>query len=211
MSVVHFVELSGRSSESFEDAVRQTVERASRTIRNIQSVWVKEFEGVVENNRVTQFQVVVKLSFLLGEGAGADQVNSAIEGRMAQTRGPSINPQRGSGASQGKGTAEGVVGQAAEAVHNVAESASRLARDTYETGARYVREGLNRYPEAGRYLSEGGRAVSRPVEQHPVLAILAAGAVGYLLAYLIHGGRFQSLRESVPDYARTREYSRHRP
>ena len=48
-----FIELSGRSSESFEDAVRQTVERASSTIRNITSVWVKEFEGVVENNQVT--------------------------------------------------------------------------------------------------------------------------------------------------------------
>ena len=65
MAVVKFIELSGRSSESFEDAVRQTVERASSTIRNIQSAWVKEFEGVVENNRVTQFQVIVKISFLL--------------------------------------------------------------------------------------------------------------------------------------------------
>ena len=71
MSVVKFIELSGRSSESFEDAVRQTVERASKTIRNIQSVWVKEFEGVVENNQVTQFQVVVKVSFLLDDSGSA--------------------------------------------------------------------------------------------------------------------------------------------
>ena len=71
MSVVKFVELSGRSSESFADAVRQTVDRASSTIRNIQSVWVKEFEGVVENNQVTQFQVIVKISFLVGEGGSA--------------------------------------------------------------------------------------------------------------------------------------------
>jgi flavin-binding protein dodecin len=71
MSVVKFIELSGRSSESFEDAVRQTVERASQTIRNIQSVWVKEFEGVVENNQVTQFQVVVKISFLLEDSGSA--------------------------------------------------------------------------------------------------------------------------------------------
>jgi flavin-binding protein dodecin len=71
MAVVKFIELSGRSSESFEDAVRQTVERASQTIRDIQSVWVKEFEGVVENNRVTQFQVIVKISFLVGEGGSA--------------------------------------------------------------------------------------------------------------------------------------------
>src|SRR5215210_5981485 len=211
MSVGKFIELSGQSSQSYEDAIRQAVERASSTIRNIQSVWAKEFEAVVENNQVTQFRVVVKIAFVLDEGAGADQVNPAMEGRMAQTRGPSTNPQRGSSANQGKGAAEGGVGQVGEAVHDVAESASRLARDTYETGVRYVREGLNRYPEAGRYLSEGGRAVGRPIEQNSVLAILAAGAVGYLLAYLIHGGRFQSLRESVPDYARTREYSRHRP
>jgi len=71
MAVVKFIELSGRSSESFADAVRQTVERASSTIRNIQSVWVKEFEGVVENNRVIQFQVIVKISFLLEEGGSA--------------------------------------------------------------------------------------------------------------------------------------------
>ena len=68
MSVVKTIELSGRSSEGFEDAVRQTVERASSTIRNIRSVWVKEFEAVVENYQVTQFQVIVKISFLLDEG-----------------------------------------------------------------------------------------------------------------------------------------------
>jgi dodecin len=42
-------------------------------------VWVKEFEAVVENNQVTQFQVVVKLSFLVGEGAdaGSDAAGAA--------------------------------------------------------------------------------------------------------------------------------------
>jgi hypothetical protein len=89
MAVVKFIELSGRSSESFEDAVRQTVQRASRTIRNIQSVWVKEFEGVVENDQVTQFQVVVKLSFLVGKGmdmgadAGTDVGTDFVTGRIA--------------------------------------------------------------------------------------------------------------------------------
>ena len=71
MSVVHFVELSGRSSESFEDAIRQAVERATSTIRNVRSVWAKEFEAIVENNQVTEFQVIVKISFLLDEGGSA--------------------------------------------------------------------------------------------------------------------------------------------
>jgi flavin-binding protein dodecin len=68
MSVVTFVELSGRSSESFEDAIRQAVERATSTIRNVRSVWAKEFEAIVENNQVTEFQVIMKVSFLLEEG-----------------------------------------------------------------------------------------------------------------------------------------------
>jgi flavin-binding protein dodecin len=68
MSVVTFVELSGRSSESFEDAIREAVERATSTIRNVRSVWAKEFEAIVENNQVTEFQVIMKVSFLLEEG-----------------------------------------------------------------------------------------------------------------------------------------------
>jgi flavin-binding protein dodecin len=48
------------------------VERASRTLRNIRSVWVKEFEAVVENNGVTQFRVVVKISFQLEEAGSVE-------------------------------------------------------------------------------------------------------------------------------------------
>jgi flavin-binding protein dodecin len=46
------IELSSESSESWEDATRQAVERASRTIRNIRSVWVKEFAATVDSNNV---------------------------------------------------------------------------------------------------------------------------------------------------------------
>ena len=72
MSIVKTIELSGRSSDSFADAVRQTVERAARTIRNLRSVWVKEFEAVVENNGVTQFRVNVKISFELEEAGSVE-------------------------------------------------------------------------------------------------------------------------------------------
>jgi dodecin len=71
MSVAKFVELSAQSPDSYEDAVRQAVERASSTLRNIRSVWVKEFEAVVENDQVTQFRVVVKIAFVLEEGGSA--------------------------------------------------------------------------------------------------------------------------------------------
>ena len=69
MSIVKMVELSAQSPDSWEDAIRQAVERAAQTLRNIRSVWVKEFEAVVENEQVTQFRVVLKIAFQLDEGA----------------------------------------------------------------------------------------------------------------------------------------------
>jgi flavin-binding protein dodecin len=68
MSIVKMIELSSQSSESWEDATRQAVERASRSLRNIRSVWVKEFEAAVDANKVTQFRVILKISFQLEEG-----------------------------------------------------------------------------------------------------------------------------------------------
>jgi dodecin len=68
MAIVKMIELSAQSSESWEDATRQAVERASRSLRNIRSVWVKEFEAAVGANKVTQFRVILKISFQLEEG-----------------------------------------------------------------------------------------------------------------------------------------------
>ncbi len=68
MAIVKMIELSSQSSESWEEATRQAVERASRSLRNIRSVWVKEFEAAVDANKVTQFRVILKISFQLEEG-----------------------------------------------------------------------------------------------------------------------------------------------
>jgi flavin-binding protein dodecin len=76
MSIVKMVELSSQSPDSWEDATRQAVERASRTVRNIRSVWIKEFEAVVENDQVTQFRVILKIAFQLDEGANARSTRS---------------------------------------------------------------------------------------------------------------------------------------
>ena len=76
MSMVKVIELSSESPNSWEDATRQAVERASRTLRNIRSVWVKEFEAVVENEKVTQFRVILKIAFQLDEGASARSTRS---------------------------------------------------------------------------------------------------------------------------------------
>jgi len=76
MSIVKMVELSSQSPDSWEDATRQAVERAAQTLRNIRSVWVKEFEAVVENDQVTQFRVILKIAFQLDEGTSARSTRS---------------------------------------------------------------------------------------------------------------------------------------
>lgn len=71
MSIVKMVELSSQSPDSWEEATRQAVERAARTLRHIRSVWVKEFEAVVENEQVTQFRVILKIAFQIEEDVNA--------------------------------------------------------------------------------------------------------------------------------------------
>jgi flavin-binding protein dodecin len=77
MSVAKTIELSGQSPNSYEDAIREAVERAASSLRNVQSVWVKEFEAVVENNRVTQFRAIMKITFVLDEGRSVDVTGGA--------------------------------------------------------------------------------------------------------------------------------------
>ncbi|GEO18984.1 dodecin family protein [Microvirga aerophila] len=80
MSVVKMIELSSESPESWEEATRQAVERASRTIRNIRAVWVKEFEAVVDGNTLTQFRVDVKISFELDKAQSVETEDTAPQG-----------------------------------------------------------------------------------------------------------------------------------
>ena len=61
--VVKVIELLGQSEQSWEDAAQGVVEEASKTLRNIRSVYIKEFEAAVENNRVTQFRINAKVTF----------------------------------------------------------------------------------------------------------------------------------------------------
>ena len=72
MAVIKVVELMSESEESWEDAARQVVSRAAQTLRNIRSVYVKEFEAVVEGGDITLFRVNCKVTFALEGGQGVD-------------------------------------------------------------------------------------------------------------------------------------------
>ena len=61
------IELTGSSKESIEDAVRNALDRASRTLRNIRWFEVTETRGYVEEGGVAYWQVTVKIGFTLDE------------------------------------------------------------------------------------------------------------------------------------------------
>jgi flavin-binding protein dodecin len=65
MAVAKIIEITAQSSESFEDAIRQGVAKASETVRNIEGAWVKEQKVVVEDGNITGFRVDLKITFVL--------------------------------------------------------------------------------------------------------------------------------------------------
>jgi flavin-binding protein dodecin len=66
MTVAKITEISAQSPKSFEDAVQQGLARASKTIRNIQSAWIKDQQVAVNaKGQITNFRVDMKITFLL--------------------------------------------------------------------------------------------------------------------------------------------------
>jgi hypothetical protein len=65
MSIARVTEISATSTKSFEDAVTEGVERASKTLRNVVSAWVKEQSVKVEGGKIAHYQVNLMVTFLL--------------------------------------------------------------------------------------------------------------------------------------------------
>lgn len=67
MSIAKVIELSATSEKSFEDAIVQGLARASKTIQNIRSAWVKEQRVDVQNGHVRNYQVNMQVTFVLND------------------------------------------------------------------------------------------------------------------------------------------------
>lgn len=66
-TIARITTISARSETSFEDAVRAGVERSAQTLRNVSGAWVKEHSVEIEDGRITAFQVVLEVSFVLDD------------------------------------------------------------------------------------------------------------------------------------------------
>lgn len=67
MTVAKVSEIMSSSSKSFEDAVQQGVARATKTLKNVRSAWVKEQQVKVANDKITEYRVTLKVTFVLND------------------------------------------------------------------------------------------------------------------------------------------------
>jgi dodecin len=67
MSVARVVEISATSTKSFEDAMQQGIARATKTLRNLRSAWIKEQEVRIEGERIADYKVNMLVTFVLDD------------------------------------------------------------------------------------------------------------------------------------------------
>ncbi|RMH41309.1 MAG: dodecin domain-containing protein [Alphaproteobacteria bacterium] len=67
MSVARVSEISATSTESFEDAIKQGIARANKTLRKLKSAWIKEQTVHIENGEVAYYRVNMMITFVLDD------------------------------------------------------------------------------------------------------------------------------------------------
>jgi flavin-binding protein dodecin len=69
MSIVKVIEVISSSEKSIEDAINNAVIEVSKTIHNIDSVYVKDIKAHVKDGKVSTYGIICKVSFRIDDGA----------------------------------------------------------------------------------------------------------------------------------------------
>lgn len=67
MAIARVTEISATSTQSFEDAIKQGLDRANQTLRNVRSAWIKEQQVRLDGGTVSEYQVNMLVTFILDE------------------------------------------------------------------------------------------------------------------------------------------------
>jgi hypothetical protein len=65
MSVAKTIEITAGSKKSFDDAMRSGIKTAGKTLKNITGAWVHDQEVVITDNKVTEYRVRMRVTFVL--------------------------------------------------------------------------------------------------------------------------------------------------
>ena len=67
MSVAKVTEITASSTVSFEDALKQGIARADKTLKNVEGAWIQEEKVIVKGGKVTEYRVNMKVTFVLND------------------------------------------------------------------------------------------------------------------------------------------------
>lgn len=67
MAVARVTEIISGSRKGFQDAIEIGIERANKTLKNIDGAWVKDQSLILENGKIKEYRVVLKLTFILND------------------------------------------------------------------------------------------------------------------------------------------------
>jgi hypothetical protein len=65
MSVAKVTEIIASSDKGFDDAITNGIKRANKTLKNIKGAWVKDQQLTVNDGKITEYRVVMKVTFVL--------------------------------------------------------------------------------------------------------------------------------------------------
>ncbi len=63
--VLKVIEVLAESEKGWEDAATEAVKRAAKTLKNIRSIYIENFEAKVEGNRIVRYRINGKITFVL--------------------------------------------------------------------------------------------------------------------------------------------------
>lgn len=67
MTVARVTEITASSPKSMDDAIKIGIARACKTLENVKGAWIQEQKLTVENGKITEFRVNMKVSFVLND------------------------------------------------------------------------------------------------------------------------------------------------
>lgn len=66
MTVARITEIKASSTKSFDAAIKEGIERANKTLKNVKSAWIYDHEIILdESGKITEYRVRMKISFVL--------------------------------------------------------------------------------------------------------------------------------------------------
>ena len=66
MTVAKVTEIKVSSPKSFDDAIQEGITRANKTLKNVKSAWVKDFEVIIDDKgQIAEYRILMRVTFIL--------------------------------------------------------------------------------------------------------------------------------------------------